>query len=152
MTRATVAAKTSALHLDPACGVCHTFLASTLLSNGQLQAALTAAQQARRVDPWHTAAPSVILGMAYYLLGHHEEAVEALQGALVRTPNFLFAHVCLAAVYSAVGREAAARAEVDTIHQLSPDFSLAALQQRTGFKDPATTQRFLAHLRQAGLY
>ena len=68
------------------------------------------------------------LGLAYYLTGRHEEALDALQKALPLTPNWLPTHVYLAVIYSELGREEEARAEVAEILRLSPNFSAGRLE------------------------
>jgi tetratricopeptide (TPR) repeat protein len=84
-------------------------------------------------------------------MGQYKEAIAALKGALTRNPNFLPAHLVLAAVYSELGREEEARAEAGEILRLSPAFSLEVLRQRLPYKDPAVSERHLAALRKAGL-
>jgi tetratricopeptide (TPR) repeat protein len=93
----------------------------------------------------------MVLGWAYRLTGRHEEAVVALKQALVRSPNFLFAHLQLAATYSELGREEEARAEAVEILRISPNFSLEALRRMSAQKDDVITERTLAALRKAGL-
>jgi adenylate cyclase len=91
------------------------------------------------------------LGIAYYLTGRQEEALDALQKALPLTPNWLATHLWLAVIYSEVGREEEARAEVGEILRISPNSSVEGWRQRLPFKDPAETERFVAALRKAGL-
>jgi adenylate cyclase len=91
------------------------------------------------------------LGGAYYLAGRYEEALDALQKALPLNPNFLPTHETLAIVYSELGREEEARAEVAEVLRLSPNYSLEGLRQRLPYKDPAEGERYLAALRKAGL-
>ena len=94
---------------------------------------------------------SFFLGHAYYLTGRYEEAIAVLKGFLTRTPDFLPAHVFLAAIYSELGREAEARAEGAEVLRLSPPFSLEVLRQRLAYRDPAILERHIAALRKAGL-
>ena len=60
---------------------------------------------------------------------------------LSRAPSpatpFLPAHLHLATIYSRLGREEEARAEVAEILRISPKFSLEVLRQRFPYKDPA---------------
>jgi len=66
-------------------------------------------------------------------------------------PKHLGAHLNLAVVYTELGRDAEARAEVAEVLQVAPKFSLEGLQQRLLYKDPAENERVLAALRKAGL-
>ena len=74
-----------------------------------------------------------------------------LKQYLTRYPNILKAHLTLTAVYSEVGRDAAARAEAAEVLRLNPQFSLEVHKQREPIKDPALLERQLAALRKAGL-
>src|SRR5262249_36321310 len=91
------------------------------------------------------------VGTAYYLAGRPEEAIAPLQRFLTRYPNILGAHLTLAAVYSELGKEAAARAEATEVLRINPKFSLEIHKQRVPIKDPAMLERHIAALRKAGL-
>ena len=85
------------------------------------------------------------------MLGQYQEAVTAQKSALLRNPDFLSGHTVLAALYSELGREEEARAEVAEMLRISPQFSLKVYGQRIPFKDPTALGRYLAALRKAGL-
>ena len=70
---------------------------------------------------------------------------------LSRYPNILGVHLNLAAVYSELGKETEARAEVAEVLRINPHFSLEVYRQREPLKDPARLERRLAVLRRAGL-
>jgi TolB-like protein/class 3 adenylate cyclase/Flp pilus assembly protein TadD len=108
-------------------------------------------EKALRLNPRSPFHYSFYLGHAYRLTGRYEEAIAALKRALTRNPDYLPVHENLAAVYSELGREAEARAEVAEVLRLSPHRSLEAFRQRLPHKDPAVTERYLAALRKAGL-
>jgi adenylate cyclase len=84
-------------------------------------------------------------------MGRYEEAIAAFKRALTRRNPILPAHQFLATIYSRLGREEEARAEVAEILRISPNFSLEVLRQRLPYKDPAVLERFLDGLRKAGL-
>ena len=108
-------------------------------------------EQALHLNPRLPSWYFVFLGQAYYLLGRTEEAIEPLQRALRVYPHRIDTHLLLAAVYSELGREAEARAEVAEVLRLNPQFSLEVHRQRMPIKDPAMLERHLAALRKAGL-
>jgi adenylate cyclase len=91
------------------------------------------------------------VGMTYYLAGRPEEAIAPLKQYLTHYSDILGAHLTLAAVYSELGKEAAARAEAAEVLRLNPQFSLKVHKERTPIKDPATLDRHIAALRKAGL-
>lgn len=74
-----------------------------------------------------------------------------MQKTLALHPNFLPTHILLATVYSELGREAEARAEVAAVRRMTPAVSLEGLRQRLPYKDPTVLERRLAALRKAGL-
>jgi adenylate cyclase len=74
-----------------------------------------------------------------------------LQKALPFNPNYLPTHEILAVLYSELGREEEARAEVAEVLRISPNYSLEGVRQRLPFTDPAEARRYLAALRKAGL-
>jgi len=91
------------------------------------------------------------VGTAYYFAGQPEKALASLKQFLSRYPNILGAHLTLAAVYSELGKEAEARAEVAEVLRLNPKFSLEVHKERVPIKDPAMLERHIAALRKAGL-
>ena len=91
------------------------------------------------------------VGTAYAVAEHYEEARSALQRYLSRFPNILPAHLTLAVVYSELGQDVEARAEVAEVLRLNPNFSLEVHRQRMPIKDPEVLERHIAALRKAGL-
>jgi tetratricopeptide (TPR) repeat protein len=91
------------------------------------------------------------VGSAYYLAGQPEEAIAPLKQFLTRYPNFLGAHLTLAAVYSELGQETEAQAEAEEVLRINPNFSLEVHKQRTPIQDPAMLERHIDALHKAGL-
>jgi adenylate cyclase len=126
-------------------------LAVVLSYMGRTEDALEAAAQAQRLKPAAVDSHLDSVGAAYATAGRPEEAIAPLQRYISRYPNILGAHLMLAAVYSELGKEAEARAEVVEVLRLNPNFSLAVHKQRMPIKDPAVLERHIAALRKAGL-
>jgi adenylate cyclase len=124
-------------------------LAEMLSRVGRSEEALGMVEQALRRNLSGDAYRSI--GIAYYLAGRPEEAIAPLKQYRARYPNFLNAHLTLAAAYSELGREAEARAEGAEVLRLNPNFSLEVYKQRAPINDPAMLERQLAALRKAGL-
>jgi TolB-like protein/Tfp pilus assembly protein PilF len=108
-------------------------------------------EKAIRLNPHYPVNYLHSLGLAYRLMGRDEEALATYKRALARNPDFLVAHFMLAAIYSELGQEEKAQAEVVELLRLSPGFSLDATRQRIPYKDQAELERLLAALRKAGL-
>jgi adenylate cyclase len=126
-------------------------LAMVLSHMSRSEEALEAAAQALRLKPQFADYHLASVGTAYAVAGRYEEARAALQRYLTHYPNILGAHLTLAAVYSELGREAKARAEVAEVLRINPQFSLEVHKQRVPIKDPMVLERQLAALRKAGL-
>ncbi|MGE5841266.1 MAG: tetratricopeptide repeat protein, partial [Deltaproteobacteria bacterium] len=93
------------------------------------------------------------LAAALWRTERFEEAVSALKTAIQRAPDNIQAHCGLAAVYIWLGREKEARAEVEEVLRLNPQFSLENYGKQMAFtmKNQAQNNRFIEALRKAGL-
>ncbi|MBI3796619.1 MAG: tetratricopeptide repeat protein [Deltaproteobacteria bacterium] len=140
-----------AIALDPNYADAYVTLADVLCFAGQPEPAVGLVEQAMRLNPRYPPSYLWSLGHAYRLLGRSAEALTALQKLANQNPDHLTVHVLLAAIYSELGREKEARAEATEILRISPQYSLATVQERTPYKDPASIERQVAALRKAGL-
>jgi tetratricopeptide (TPR) repeat protein len=140
-----------AIALAPHEAISYAYRAEMLSRVGSPEEAVAMAEQALRRKPLLADVHLDSVGAAYYLAGRPEEAIAPLKQYLARYPNILGAHLTLAAVYSELGREGEAGAEVAEVRRLNPNFSLEVHKQRTPIKDPAVLERHLATLRKAGL-
>jgi adenylate cyclase len=127
-------------------------LAETLSRVGRAEDAVRAAGKALRLQSSLALDQHLsFIGSAYYLAGRPEEAIAPLKQSLTRYPNILDTHLTLAAVYSELGKDAEARAEVAEVLRINPKFSLEVHEERAPIKDRAVLERHLAALRKAGL-
>jgi tetratricopeptide (TPR) repeat protein len=91
------------------------------------------------------------LSIGYHLLGRYEDAIEGYKRLLKRSPDNVIAHINLTAAYSALGREEEARHEAEEVLKLDPEFSLEQWVETCATRDKAECERWLDHLRKAGL-
>jgi len=140
-----------AIALDPNDADSYARLGYILTLVGRPEEALGLMEKAMRLNPRYPVWYLLNLGLAYRFTGRYEEAIAALKRLLTRDPNFVNAHLVLAAIYSELGREAEARAAAAALLRLNPNFSLEVWRQRLPYKDPAVVERYLDALRQAGL-
>jgi len=140
-----------AIALDPNDADSYSMLSQALNLAGKPEEAIGFAEKAMRLNPHYPSAYISSLGWAYGLLGRDEEAIVALQRAVALNPDWLPPHLLLAAIYGNLGREEEARAEAAEMLRITPNFSLESFRQRSPYKDPAVTERFVAALRKAGL-
>ena len=138
--------------LNPNSADGYALLAETLSRMDRSEEALRMADQALHRKS-HFVADQYLnsVGAAFYLAGRHEEAIAPLKQYLIHYPNILGAHLTLAAVYSELGQEAEARAEVAEVLRINPKFSLEVHKERVPIKDPAMLERHMASLLKGGL-
>jgi len=104
-----------------------------------------------RLNPRHPVTYLWTLGQAYRLVGKREEALSVLQRAIARNPDYLAAHMLVAAVFHELGRSEEARAEAAEVLRINPQYSLDIVRQRMPIKDPTALAHFIAALEGAGL-
>ncbi len=137
--------------LDPNGADGHAGLAEVLTWVGRDEEAIGRVKKAMRLNPHYPVWYLVILGWAYTVMEQFDEAIETLERARIRDPDLLSTHIILATVYSRTERMNEARAEVEEIMRISPDFSLDLLRERVPFIDQATFEASVEALRKAGL-
>ncbi|MBI3796040.1 MAG: tetratricopeptide repeat protein [Deltaproteobacteria bacterium] len=140
-----------AIALAPTLAEGYAGLAEVLSRVGRPEDAVGMAEQALRRKPLVADEHLYSVGTAYDLAWRPEEAITPLRQYLSHYPNILGAHLILAAVYSELGKEMEARAEVTEVLRLKPQFSLEVHRERVPIKDLAVLERHLAALRKAGL-
>jgi tetratricopeptide (TPR) repeat protein len=140
-----------ALTLEPNNPAFHHSLGDILCWAGRPVEGIEFYKKAIRLNPRATAHYLNSLGWGYFLPERYDEAIAALKQSLALNPNFLYAHLNLAGVYSALNRDEEARIEVAEFLRLNPNFSFEVWRQRIPFKDPGLIERAVANLRKAGL-
>jgi adenylate cyclase len=146
-----IAEAEKAITLDPNYADAYVTLADVLCFAGQPEPAVGLVEQAMRLNPLYPPFYLWSLGHAQRLLGRLEEAITTLRKLATRNPDHLTAHVLLAATYSELGRDEEARAEAAEILRISPNYSLAIVQERLPYKDATPLDRQLVAMRKAGL-
>jgi adenylate cyclase len=140
-----------AIAFDPNCDSCYLVWGTCLNGVGRPEEAIPLLEKAMRLNPRYPSYYVSTLGWSYLLTRRGKEAIAALQQALSRDPNNVYAHLGLAIVHSELGREEEARTAVAEVLRISPNFSLEGARQSVVSKDSATVERLLAALRKAGL-
>ena len=147
-----LAAGEQAVRLEPNGAEVMGFLAQTQFFAGRPKEAHTTIRRALELTPAGTSRQLWHLGLNELWLGRPDHALPALRKSLNVTPDFLEAHIILAAVYGALGQEKKAQGVVEKILMLEPTFALERWAPRLfPFKDPKDMERMLGLLRQAGL-
>ena len=140
-----------ALALDPNRADTYCALGEIFNFSGRPEKTPALVAKAMRLNPQHPTWYLWALGHAYYLLRQYEHAIATFNRALTRNPDFMPANGLLTIIYAEIGSLAEAKATGETVQNLSPGFSLATIQQRFPYKDPAVLERVLNSARTAGL-
>ena len=125
--------------------------AESLSFAGRSEEAIALFQKANRLNPFAGAGFYNTFGNALQWTGRFEEAVSTYKKAIQRAPDFIWAHVMLAATYSKMGREKEARAEVAEVLRINPKFSLDFYAKTSPLKDQSEKDKVIDALRKAGL-
>ena len=140
-----------ALSLAPNYSEAHAGRGFLLNYLGKPQEAIMHFKIAMRLSPFYPPWYLYHLGLSYHLTGQYEQAIETLKKGIERTPDVIFPHVRLAAVYSDLGREQEARAEAEEVLRIKPDFSVENYARANPFKDTAIVEYRKELLHNAGL-
>ena len=139
-----------ALAVDPNFADSHMVRAFTLGFVGRAEEAVRAVEHAMRLNPsapfWYMWA----LGITCFVKQDYVNAVAACKKASSANPNFVFAHLWLAAGYGLLGQPEA-KDEAAHCLRLNPDVSVKWAMEVVPYEDPATLRRFADGLRAAGL-
>lgn len=130
----------------------HVIRGGMLMWSGRSAAAISAFDEARRLDPELGTIGRANLGMALVLLGRDQEALRWLEPLTVQpTPPVLstLARVARIAAFTRLGREADAAREVADLRRHEPFFAVGPFVRQ--FRSAADRARIGSLLRRAGL-
>ena len=146
-----IAAQQKAIALSPndADGIAG--LGGILTWAGRPEETIGLAKKAMRLNPMYPTEYLWNLGHAYYLMGRIEEAVETLNRALDRSPEYIPVIAYLAASYAELGRMEEARTQAAQFNRLSPRTSINAWRHRLPYKDKKVADRLISSCQKAGM-
>ena len=140
-----------AVALNPNGSDAYIGLGAILGCMGKWEESVLYAKKALRLHPFPGAWYYFVLGRAYFMTGQYDESIATLKKALKVSPNYLNAHIFLAACYNSMGRDAEAAAAVKKVLHINPKFSIESFAKRIPFKNEADIERLSAAMRKAGL-
>ena len=141
-----------AIDLNPNYAEAQTVLALALVFSGDLEGSLAACRRAQRSNPRDSRGyQSAAMGLAYFMLGDYEEAIEVSKKKLNEVPSLYGALVTLACSYAQLGRKEEARQYVDELLRLIPRYTLRALRKHPMFVKRELIERLIDSMRLAGL-
>jgi TolB-like protein len=142
-----------AIELNPNLSAAYGGLGMALTFAGQSKAAAKQIQEAFRLSPhspldvlWF-----VHLGVAAFVAGDYEAAVEWGRKTIQESSEFPGGHRVLAASCAQLDRIEEARAALGEVLRRLPDATISGLRIQLPFKNPADLERYMDGLRKAGL-
>jgi TolB-like protein/Tfp pilus assembly protein PilF len=140
-----------AIALDPSFADGYALKASLKTHAGAPEEAIPLLHRAMRLNPSSGYLYSLVLGRAYFFLGHTERAIANLREAIARNPTALQPHLFMAAAAIQAGEVDIAEWESMEILNLSPGFSLEAWLETYPMTDPHQREMLASSLAQIGL-
>lgn len=116
---------------------------------GETRAAIETLEQARRIDPVVSPMDRIVLGLAYYLDGRYDRAVEQLEANLRSGRGANPTRAMLAAAYARQDRVDDAARLAESVRRSDPTFDPAAFGSK--LRNPAQLEELRVGLRKAGL-
>jgi TolB-like protein len=104
-----------------------------------------------RLNPFPEGGDYWVLGRAYFMTGQYDESIATWKKSLKANPDFLLAHLYLAACYSSINRDVEALASANEVLRINPKFTIESYSKTIPYRNKADVERELAALRKAGL-
>jgi TolB-like protein/class 3 adenylate cyclase/Flp pilus assembly protein TadD len=146
-----IAEAEKAVAISPNAADAHAMYGYVLHFSGRHSEAIDSTQKAIRLNPFPPNWYFSILGMAYCHTGLHKEAIAAFKKALHFQPDSMPFRLNLAAAYSLSNDERSARAEIEKVLRLNPNYCVQIAAKAWPYKNRADKERSSDALRKAGL-
>jgi adenylate cyclase len=139
-----------AVALSPNSALAYFMLGAALYGSERFEEAIPYLNKSLRLSPIPIGQCLYILASTYRFLGRYDESIATHKKLLQREPDYLPAHVGLAATYVLAGRQEEARAEAAEVMRIDPQFSLERYTKTWPMRQALIDQAVEA-LRKAGL-
>jgi TolB-like protein/Tfp pilus assembly protein PilF len=141
-----------AIALNPSAVIAYQFLGCVAIFAGRPTQALPALETVLNLDPRYQSRSLILadLSLSHLLLGDVNSAVAAATEAVHREPENARAYHRLVAALGHTARGAEARAALETLSHLQPDFSESYVRATYPFRFPEHLSQFNEGLRRAG--
>ncbi|MEP4293548.1 MAG: tetratricopeptide repeat protein [Rhizobiaceae bacterium] len=140
-----------AIALDPELPEVFTYYGSICIYGGRPQEALKLSQRALELHSFAPPSWDFHVGQAHFLLRDYDKALQKFEQARARIPKFTSLRLHMAVAYWEAGQPDAARAEVEAVLAISPDYTLAMAGDNYPYVAGELRDRFLGGLKAAGI-
>jgi adenylate cyclase len=146
-----IAAVDKALALNPNSADVYLWAGYVFTWVGKCEDAIKLLNKSIRLSPIPRIDTLFGLCIAYRDCERYEEGISPAKKAILREPDSLFAHTCLATCYALLGQNDEAQAAAAEVLRIDPKFSVENLEKRSPYKNPEDRKRLVGALRKAGL-
>ncbi len=148
---AALEAQSRALELAPHDANAYRDLGEVLLFAGYPEEAIPLLEEGMRLNPRYGVHFPLVMGLAYATMEDYAGALPHLNEALQLNPTSTSALLALAGCHEGLGQRDEAESYVARALALNPYITAEGLRYRLPFRDPATTDRLVSALQEAGL-
>ncbi len=138
-----------AIELNPNDYISYRHMGAVLLYSGHPDESLAWHKKHFEYNPDISPGSYMNVGIAHYLNGDDDKAIDWLKQAATKWPTFLGAHIILASIYGNANQLEKAEAEKAEILRLSPFFKIKFYGQ--AYQNQAHRDKILSGLRKAGM-
>ena len=146
-----VAEAKAAVSLSPNDAYIKLCLGRVLINAGRPEEAEAPVREAMRLNPFHHSYYLGILANALEQLGRDADAIDILQTAIARNPEYFAGHLRLASLLGLAGQIEEAKMQADQVLRINPRFDLSRASSFYIATNPDFLERFVDGLRVAGL-
>jgi len=139
------------IEISPSYADAYALLALIKVYSGEAEEVIELMKKSMDLNPHYSWDYLWILGLSYYTLDQFEKANEYFERALERNLNSLRPLLYRTATYMELGMQDEAEWEIEQLVEIYPNLTISQLATRSPISDPKALQRFLSHLRNAGL-
>ena len=143
----------TAISLNPSYAAGRIYVGNLYLFLGQPEAAIEQFDIMRKLSPRDPLmfVSDTFHGLASYMRGDHEDAINWARKAIQQNPDFLYPHFNLAAAFGQLGRLDEAQSALSTANGMAPNLPKEFFMGAWCFADPADMAVFLEGLTKAGM-
>lgn len=140
-----------AIEISPSYADAYALLAFIKNYMGEAQEAIDLIEKSMDLNPHYSWDYLWNLGFAYYTLGEFEKANDYFESAQNRNPNIRNLMLFRTATFMELGLLDEAEWEIEQLVEIYPNLTISYLATSSPMADPKALERFLSHLRTAGL-
>ena len=139
------------IEISPSYADAYALLALIKVYFGEAEEAIEVIKESMDLNPHYSWDYLWILGFSYYTLGQLEKANEYFERALERNPNSLRPILSRTATFMELGMQDEAEWDIEQLVEFYQILTISQLAARSPIADAKALQKFLSHLRGAGL-